>query len=649
VNRLVNRIFASLIFVVIFRVAARPCAAVESVFSPHPAAAQLEQVFAAADAITNFTPSTLKRGDYLPLIARDVDHFKQYQNDAGAIIDPYTKKEVQYSTPAFAVAAGLLATADDRHDLLEPATKALSCSITALVTHHAADGHSDFYIPLVVHAYRILKEAAPLPLREQWENELRQINPNNAYNAQLRLMNWNIVSSSGELLRRKDGLVADDMMDAQLDYLEKSLAGHVDHMTQFGMYEDPNAPLAYDEFARLWLDDMMADQAYKGALSGRLTEFLRTGGLSTLLLLSPSGEWASGGRSAFHNWNEAETVAVCEINANYWNQAHRPDVAGAFKRAAHLAFESMQRWQRPSGELWILKNRAEPQTRLGFETYSYHTQYNLLPMAMLAIAYTRADDSIAERPAPSEVGGYVFDLREMFHKIVAAAGGYYVLIDTSADPHYNSTGLQRVHKSGVAFPPLSDSTAAERAYGPSGGERVAMTPGIQWKQTADLPWIGLGDFVIGHPDHIKSVSLQVTHIEAHNVAFAVDYALDGPGEDSRHIVESYTIADGAVECDDRIVGGSPIAALRVCFPALVNDGAKDTNLSIDGPKATIDNRGSVLTWQIQAPPADLGLALQDPPIPTHNGYVRALIGQIPSTVPEVRWQITMTENPTALP
>ncbi len=148
---------------------ARESSAAASPFAPHPAAAQLEQVFTAADAITNFTPSKLTRRDYLSLIAGDVDFFKQYQNSSGALIDPYTKKEVQYSTPAFAVAAGLLATQGGRNDLLEPATKALSCSITALVTHHAADGHSDFYIPLIVHAYRLLKDTTPPPLRAQWE------------------------------------------------------------------------------------------------------------------------------------------------------------------------------------------------------------------------------------------------------------------------------------------------------------------------------------------------------------------------------------------------------------------------------------------------------------------------------------------------
>ena len=30
---------------------------------------------------------------------------------------------------------------------------------------------------------------------------------------------------------------------------------------------------------------------------------------------------------------------------------------------------------------------------------------------------------IAERPTPAEPGGYVFDLRDTFHKVVAAAGG----------------------------------------------------------------------------------------------------------------------------------------------------------------------------------------------------------------------------------
>src|SRR5439155_15651159 len=97
-----------------------------------------------------------------------------------------------------------------------------------------------------------------------------------------------------------------------------------------------------------------------------------------------------------------------------------------------------------------------------------------------AIAYERADESIAERPSVSEVGGYVFDARPTFHKIAAAAGGYYILIDTAADPHYNATGLQRIHKAGVPFPALSDTVASERVYQPDDAPKAAIATGIEW-------------------------------------------------------------------------------------------------------------------------------------------------------------------------
>ncbi len=654
--RIVARRFAPVALAALWGVAAtcQTLAADETdqkAFSPHPAAAALEQVFDSANQRKDFTASGISRRDYLSLIAGDVDFFKKCQNSDGAIIDPYIKQEVQYSTPAFAVAAGILSAESGRADLLEPAERALSCSITALVTHHAANGHSDFYIPLIVHAFRLLKDKAPASLVRHWHDQLSNLDPTTAYNAQLRLMNWNIVSSCGELLRRHDGLIAPDLMAKQADYLEKCLAGHIDKLTRFGMYEDPSSPLAYDQFARLWLDDMMADDAYSGPLASHLREFLRMGGLSTLLLLSPSGEWASGGRSALHNWNEAETAVICEINANYWKQAGRPDVAGAFKRGAHLAFESMRRWQRPSGELWIIKNRAEPPVRLGYEIYSFHTQYNLLPMAMLAMAYEHADDSIAERPAPAEVGGYVFDLRQIFHKIVAAAGGYYILIDTSADPHYNATGLQRVHRSGVAFPPLNDSSAPQRAYGPTGGDKMALAPGIQWKTAdqANSPWRSLADFTLGETDRVSSVALEVGHTSSDEVAFKLDFALDGPTDQGRHIVDNYVISGAGVECDDQIVGGPPIAATRVGFPALVSDGAEDTGVTTDVSEAKIVDHGSVLDWRIitsngKNPAAELKLV--GPRLVTHSGYVRDLVADLPAgeTQDNAHWRITLSQQ-----
>ncbi|HSH94851.1 MAG TPA: hypothetical protein VK968_11945, partial [Roseimicrobium sp.] len=324
-----------------------PAIAVADLVDEHPNAEQLKRIFAAAP-VGGFKPTGVTRADYLKLISGNVDFFRKCQNDAGAIIDPVSKGERQYSTPAYAAAAGLLVKEANRTDLRDSAIAAVSCSLKALVAKEAADNHPDFYIPLLVHAYRSLKDVAPPATQADWARLFTEINPETTYRADLRKMNWNIVSSSGELLRRRDGLVAADQKQRQWNYLESCIEGHLELLTSLGLFHDPGAPMAYDAFSRLWLEDVFADDAYDGKHARRLHDFLTTGGLTTLLLLSPSGEWASGGRSGLHQWTDAEIAAICEMNAVRWKKAGRDDIAGAFKRGARLSFQSIARWQRPS-------------------------------------------------------------------------------------------------------------------------------------------------------------------------------------------------------------------------------------------------------------------------------------------------------------
>jgi len=593
----------------------------------HPAADDLKRIFA-TPVPHDFRPTGISRDDYLKLIAANIDFFKQYQNPAGAIIDPVSKGERQYSTPAFAAAAGLLVKQAGREDLLDPACRAMSCALTALVEKRAADGHSDFYIPLLVHAYRFLKPLVPAPQAQAWETQFRRIDPRTIYRADLRGMNWNIVSSSGELLRRKDGLVPDERLADQMEYLQTCLAGHLHALTPLGLFADPGAPMAYDAFARLWLEDVYADNAYDGAHAQAIGQFLRNGGLSTLLLLSPTGEWASGGRSALHNWNDLQITAICEINAAYWKRQDRPDIAGAFKRAAHLAFESAARWQRPSGELWIVKNRAQPHERLGFERYSNHSQYNLLPMAMLAIAYSRADDSITERPFPAEVGGYVFDARQTFHKIAAAAGGYYVLIDTAADPHYNATGLQRVHRAGVPFAALSDTAAGERAYGPDSSAKAAISPGIMWKPSdSQSQWLSLAHFPSERGKRaVRSAQLSVRSAGHDRVDFELVYALSDQSQGDRVLTERYVLTAEAVEQTSSVSGEA--AAFGFHLPVLVSDGAADLDVKLSHAGVSISHRGSVTAVGLDPEAIVSRLTLQGPKVATHSGYVREAIAGV---------------------
>jgi hypothetical protein len=575
-------------------------------------------------------PTGITRGEYLRLMAGDLDYFRQFQRADGAILDPVTHREVQYSTPAFAAAAGVLVTEAGRKDLLEPGSRALGCSIGALLAKTTADRHADFYIPLIMQAYGELRESVDPAQRARWEEQLRRIDPRKVYRADLKLMNWNLVSFCGESLRARAGLVSAEKLADERQYLEESIAGHLPRLTKFGMYEDPNAPLAYDAFGRLWLEEVFAARAYDGPLAERLQKFLTDGGIVSLLLLSPTGEWASGGRSAFHQWNEAELAAICEMEAVRSKAAGQLEMAGSFKRAAHLAVQSIGRWKRPDGQLWIVKNRAAPTERLGFESYSYESQYNLLPMAMLGAAYRAADESIVERPTPSESGAYVLDLRETFHKIAAAAGGYYVLIDTSADPHYNATGLQRIQRAGAAFSPLSDSTAGERAYGPAKVAKLALAAGIQWKEQNGA-WEGLADY--SHPANgggtdrlVKDVILKVLEQRPGRAAFAIDYTL-ARGETLRHVVEEYAITDGGVELTVRAPGAT--GELRLCMPALVSDGASPTKITCEKGSATIAAPGGVLRCELLGALAEVRPRLESERTVSHQGEIQPLVAELP--------------------
>jgi hypothetical protein len=615
----------------------------------HPASQAFARLFPDpnAKAPKDFKPTGLTREDYLTLVEGNVDFYKQHLNEQGAIIDPVKHEEIQYSTPSFALDAATLVAQKDRKDLLEPAVRAMTFATHALANHTTANFHADFYIPLLMHARRILKDRVPKETLAKWDDEFRSIIPEQIYHDVKAGGNWNIVLIDGENLRRHDGLVATSQATSQPAYIENCLDIQQKRFTRFGMYTDPNMPLAYDAFPRLWMEDMMADGAYGGAHAQQIRDFLMLGGLSSMLMLSPTGEWPCGGRSAQHQWNEAENIAIFEMNARKWHQLGRDDIAGAMKRSAHLAYQSMQRWQRPTGELWIVKNRAEPQTRLGYEGYSSHSQYNLLPMAMLCIAFERADDSIKERPAPCEIGGYLFDVREKFHKIFANAGGMYVEIDTAADPHYNATGLQRVHKLGVPLSPLSDSTASHREFGPTDEPKLAMTPGLQWstsEATTRPTWKSLADYV--NPTEpkpargegtVESVDLRVNSESPDAVSFDMVYHLGG--KTPARVLEQYTVTPNAVDGAWGLDAPS-ITQMRVLFPALVNNGAHALDVETKRGMLAEHREGCVLGFEVTSP-GNVLLRQEGPTIPCHNGYMRPVVGEVSRLGAPVRWRMTL--------
>ncbi|MES2463613.1 MAG: hypothetical protein V4671_23815, partial [Armatimonadota bacterium] len=492
-------------------------------------------------SVKSFKTTGLQRSDYLKLIGSEIDFWKTKQNkETGAIIDPYRNVEFQYSTPAFAHAASTLVVYAGRKDLIEAAAKSLDWSARTLADRKAASGHEDFFAPMIAHAIRLLKPHVPPARSAGWENDIRRFDPVTTYRMAMgRGGNWNVVAASGEALFQMMGL-----RDPKNRFVETSFAGQgAVFGTPYGLYLE--GPMPYDHFPRLWAADLIA-RGYTGAYQRELREVLRRASLTSLFMQSPGGELPAGGRSAQHQWNEAEQCVTFEIYGARALRDGDPELAGIFKRAAHLSLQSMRRWVRPSGEMQIVKNWVDPQKAHAFESYSAHSQYNLLAMSMLATAYEHAEttQTVGEKPAPADIGGYVLQI-EPLHKVFANAGGAYVELDTTADHGYDATGLIRVHFAGVSpqFGP-SDSVLAKPKYRVPADSPHPPTTGIgaAW-QGQDGAWHHLGE--LSKAD-LKAVTLTTDSAEANRVAFRVRYEGNLPGGISV-IEERYVLTLGSVE------------------------------------------------------------------------------------------------------
>jgi hypothetical protein len=570
------------------------------------------------------TPTGLKRDDYIKFAAGEVDFWKTHQNADGAIIDPYRKEEFQYSTPCFALAAAAVAEYGGRKDLIEPAAKAMDWATLRLSQRKAASGHEDFYPPQLAHALPLLKGKVEAARYAQWEKNLKTFDPARTY--RMTGGNWNVVALSGEWLFHQAGL------RPSTRFIEQSLAGQVKGFGHpWGMYTE--GPMPYDLFPRMWAADMVA-HGYDGKLAAPLTEVLRRGAITSLFMQSPAGELPAGGRSAHHQWNEAEQSATYEVYAARAKEAGDLAMARAFKRGAHLALASMQRWRRPSGEMQIVKNWVDPKEQFAYEGYSGHSQYNLLPTAMLVIAHEHAakTQDVPEGPAPADVGGYVLDVRERFDKIFANAGGTYVEIDTAADPHYNATGLLRVHARGVnpQIGPSDALTAGATSNYPKDAPRTTAAVGASWRNAAG-EWVRLAEFGDGK---LPAAELRVEREETHDVRFDVKYtgALGGP----KSVTESYRVEPGRVTQTTELAGYS--GPMRLIVPVLADNGKEKSKVEVKDRTITIGLEGSSVSYTA----ADATkVSVEETLYPGRNGWYRLGVAEFAQGAGKGAWVVEL--------
>ena len=110
----------------------------------------------------------------------------------------------------------------------------------------------------------------------------------------------------------------------------------------------------------------------------------------------------------------------------------------------------------------------------------------------------------------------------------------------------------------------------------------------------------------------------------------------------RVVTERYTLGSAGVGCVSAIEGEPAPVMTRVLMPALIFDGKEKTKIDIDGKRATILHRGSLLTWRIDGDSS--GLKLDGPQAPAHNGMMQALVADLANAAPQVRWRITLEQQ-----
>lgn len=559
--------------------------------------------------------------DYLKVIDGQVAVFRRCQDASGAIIDPVEKIEWQYSTPCYALSVALLAATAYNPDpgLLDSGARAMAASVDEMQEYRTAHNHGEFFIQPVMLALDLYASLVPPHRTAAWKRKLSEIDPYKLYPDNLRrkktCYNHNVVALAGEYLRLKSGLMRDT------EFLDRHLEHQTQYFTPLGMYKDPNVPMVYDEFSRQYLASILCE-GYRGPRADFYRDEVWRGAWTSLFMQSPNGECPTGGRSAQHIWNEAQSAVTYEIYAAQYAHRGRPAEAGAFKRAAHLSLGCIRRWLRPDGSGYVVKNRYPPEAHHGYERYSAQSQYNLLACWLMSVAYLYADDTVRERPCPADVGGFVVPIVEDFHKVFANAGGTYVEYETNGDLHYNPTGLIRCHVKG-ANPQLGPSDGLVHKFDPKtkkdlGGENLCVGPA--WQDKAGQ-WHRLADY-----DLKARPTVEILEEKPERVRFRVVYS--EPFGGATRISELLTVEPSGVTVEDS-VEGEGIKRMRVYYPMLVFDGLQATKVQFRGSEVALRLRDGGVRFSILEP-EQLPLQPTGTRLDHRNGQVEAAYAEADS-------------------
>ena len=377
------------------------------------------------------------------LSAYSDEHILRYFNDVKE------KGLTEHGFPRLTANIGILIAYGRRLDLLPIFLEMMEFCCKTIPHVKAAN---DFSVREIVCCLLEIEQSRTVSKEEteRWRGYLAKIEPTTCYNIFATSLadtvrNWALFTAVSEYFRLDAGI------GGNMDFIELQLGQQLQWIDENGMYCDNSHAIAYQpimyDFVPRGLFSLLLSRGYRGRYYTQIDEALKKAALLTLDMQSPNGEMAFGGRSNQFLHNEAWTIAVLEYEAKRYAREGNAALAARFKAASARAFSVTEKWLEKK-PIRHIKNRFPTETKFGCEEYAYFDKYMITVASNLWAAYLIHDDTITFEEA-SDHTPCVAQTSACFHKLFVKAGGYGLEFDLSADPHYDASGLGRVHRDGA--------------------------------------------------------------------------------------------------------------------------------------------------------------------------------------------------------